>query len=124
MVAEIAALKANNTWTLTPLPVNKKPICCKWVYKIKYKSDGSIERHKAKLVAKGFTQKEGIDYIETISLVAKMVSVKCLLAMAAVKWWYLGQLDVNNAFLYGDLFEEVYMSLSPGFQSQGEMAVN
>ena len=104
MVAEIAALKANNTWTLTPLPVNKKPICCKWVYKIKYKFDGSIERHKAKLVAKGFTQKEGNDYIETFSLVAKMVSVKCLLAMAAAKWWCLGQLDVNNAFLYGDLF--------------------
>ena len=124
MAAEIAALEANHIWTLTPLPANKKPIGCKWVYKIKYKFDGSTERYKARLVAKGFTQKEGVDYNETFSPVAKMVSVKCLLAVAAIKGWYLGQFDVNNSFLHWDLFEEVYMSLPPGFQSQGEMAVN
>ena len=85
MVAEIAALKANNTWTLTPLPVSKKPIGCKWVYKIKYKVNGSIDRYKARLVAKGFTQKEGVDYFETLSPIAKMVSIKVLLAVAAIK---------------------------------------
>ena len=89
MAAEIAALEANNTWTLIALLVDKKSIGCKWVYKIKYKADGSIWRHKARLVAKGFTQKDGIDYFETFSPVAKMVSVKVLLAVAAIKGWFL-----------------------------------
>ena len=76
MVAKISALEANHTWVLTPLPSYKKTIGCKWVY-------------KAILVAKGFTQKEGLDYLETISPVAKLVSVKCLLAIAAMHGWYL-----------------------------------
>ena len=95
MAAEIAALEANNTWTLTPLPTDKKSIGCKWVYKIKYKADGFIERYKARLVVKGFTQKEGTDYFETFSPVAKMVSVKVLLAIASIKGWFLSQLDVK-----------------------------
>ena len=115
IAAKIPALEANYTWTLTPLPANKKPIGCKWVYRIKYKSDGSIERYKAWLVAKEFTQNEGVDYNETFSPIAKMVSVKCLLVVAAVKGWYLGQLNVNNAFLHEDFSEEVYMSLPPRF---------
>ena len=89
MTTKIAALEANQTWTLTPLPAGKKPIGCKWVYKIKYKADGSIERYKARLVAKGFTQKEGVDYFETFSPVAKMVSVKVLLVVVAIKGWFL-----------------------------------
>ena len=121
MATKIVALEANNTWTLTPLPANKKPIGCKWVYKIKYKYDGSIERYKARLVAKGFTQKEGIDYTKTFSHVSKMVSIKRLLVVATVKGWYLDQLDVNNAFLHGNLSKEIYMALPLGFQSQGEM---
>ena len=111
MAAELVALEPNNTWTLTPLPTGKKPIRCKWVCKIKYKADSSIERYKASLVAKGFTQKEGIDYIETFSPVAKKVYVKVLLSVAIVKGWFLNQLDVNNAFLHGDLHDEVYMAL-------------
>lgn len=89
MAAETAALEANNTWTLTHLPAGKKPIGCKWVYKIKYKVDGSIKRYKARLVANRFTQKEGVDYFETFLPVAQMASAKVLLVVAAIKGWFL-----------------------------------
>ena len=124
MVVEIVALEANNTSTLTLFPTSKKLIGCKWVYKIKYKADGSIERYKARLVAKGFTQKEGVDYFETFSLVAKMVFVKVLLVVAAIKGWSLSQLDINNAFLHEDLDEEVYMALPQGFIARGRLFVS
>ena len=109
MQSELAALKANNTWFLTPLPPGKQAIGCRWVYKIKCKSD--LECYKARLVAKGYTQLEGIDYHDTFSPTAKMVTICCLLALTAAQNWSLHQLDVHNAFLHGDLSEEIYMSL-------------
>jgi hypothetical protein len=123
MRAEVDALESTQTWTLTPLPLGKKSIGCKWVYKIKYNPDGSVERYKARLVAKGYNQQAGIDYTETFAPVAKMVTVRSLLALAASHGWHLHQLDVNNAFLHGDLNEEVYMHLPPGFGRKGETRV-
>ena len=115
MIAKLEAMHMNNTWTITPLPRDKHAIGCKWVYKIKYKLDSSIERYKARLMAKGYTQKEGLDFFDAFSPVAKLVTVKVLLALAAIHKWPLIQLDVNNAFLNGDLFEELYMDLPLGY---------
>ncbi|XP_074314529.1 uncharacterized protein LOC141649747 [Silene latifolia] len=115
MRKEIDALEKNNTWTLEPLPQGKKAIGSKWVYKIKYHADGSIERYKARLVIMGNRQIEGVDYNETFAPTVKLVTVRTLLAIAAAKGWVLHQMDVHNAFLHGDLQEEVYMRPPPGF---------
>ena len=114
MEAEISALIQTGTWEFVDLPAGKQTVGCKWVYKIKHKADESIERYKARLVAKGYTQTEGIDFLETFSPVAKLSTVRLLLALAAKNKWLLEQLDVNNAFLHGDLHEEVYMDLPQG----------
>ncbi|PKI72908.1 hypothetical protein CRG98_006710, partial [Punica granatum] len=123
MAEEIKALESNGTWTIESLPPGKRPIGCKRVYKIKRRANGSIERYKARLVAKGFTQVEGVDFNETFAPVAKLVTVRCLLTVAVAKGWEIHQMDVNNAFLHGDLDEKVYMRLPPGYSSRGQGAV-
>ncbi|XP_076892200.1 uncharacterized protein LOC143543824 [Bidens hawaiensis] len=95
MNEEIEALNRNNTWNLVELPSNRKPIGCRWIYKIKYKSTGEIDRYKARLVSKGYNQREGIDFDETFSPVVKMVTVTTVIAMAVQNSWPLYQLDVN-----------------------------
>jgi hypothetical protein len=100
MQEELDALNRMGTWDLVPLPTRAVPITCKWIFKIKTKSDGSVEQYKARLVARGFQQTQGLDYDETFALVAHMTIV-CTM-------------DVKNAFLHGDLHEEVYMHPLPG----------
>ena len=120
MHSELQALQTNGTWSLIPLPADKTLINCRWVYKIKHHSNGSIERYKAWLVAKGFTQLEGVDYQDTFSPTANIISVLVLLTLAIARGWSIHQTDVNNVFLHGDLHEEIYMSPPPGLQRQGE----
>ncbi|GJT31280.1 retrovirus-related pol polyprotein from transposon TNT 1-94 [Tanacetum coccineum] len=115
MQKELVALEANNTWEITLLPPFKTPIGYKWVFRIKYNANGTVERYKARLVAKGFNQNEGIDYTETFAPVAKMVTVRTILVLYSTLNWHIHQLDINNAFLHGDLQEEVYMTLPSGY---------
>ena len=115
MKVEMDALEKNETWELVELPKEKKLVGCKWVFTVKYKADGTLERYKARLVAKGYTQTYGIDYLETFYPVAKMNIIRLLLSLAANYGWSLQQFDFKNAFLHGNLEEEIYMEVSPEF---------
>jgi hypothetical protein len=115
MHEEIQALRANRTWTLVPFKTSMNVVGSRWVYKIKRRSDGSIERYKACLVARGFTQQEGIDYSETFCPVIKQATVRLVFSIVVSCGWKIHQLDIHNAFLNGVLDEEVYMKQPPGF---------
>ena len=95
-----------------------QPITCKWVYKVKRRPDGSVDRYKARLVARGFSQKYGIDFDETFSPVAKLTTVHVLITLAASKVWRLWQIDVKNAFLHGGIDKEIYMEQPHGFEDK------
>ena len=115
MKEEYNSLLSNDTWDLVSLSKGIKLVRCKWVYKTKYGLDGKVDKHKAKLVAKGFSQVEGIDYTETFSPVTKMNSIHLVLSLAASYKWEFHQMDVKLAFLHGDLHEEMYMEQPPSF---------
>lgn len=116
MHEEISSIVKNQTWELVHLPPDKHPIDVKWVFKLKRKPDGSIAKHKARLVARGFLQQEGIDYSEVYAPVARMETIRLVIAIASSKGWPLFQLDVKSAFLNGPLDEEVYVLQPPGFE--------
>jgi len=123
MQEEYDFLVVNNTWSLVPLPKGRKPISCKWVFKIKHGVDGEVERYKARLVARGFTQAFGVDYTETFALVAKFVLIRYILALTTIEDMEIHQMDVKIACLNGDLEEEIYMEQPEGFTQEGEHLV-
>eukprot|EP00253_Pinus_taeda_P020312 PITA_20312 len=115
MQKEYDALIKNDTCELVDRPLGTKPIGCKWVYKNKYKADGSLDKHKATLVAKGFAQKEEVNYEETFAPTAKWATIWTLFALAVQNGWKVHQMDVKTTFLNGDLKENVFMSQLEGF---------
>ena len=115
MKSEIAALHANGTWSLVPFDPSMNVVGCRWVYKIKRRADGAIDRYKARLVARGFTQQEGIDYSKTFSPVVKPTTIRLVLTIVVSKGWQIRQLDVHNAFLNGSLREVLYMAQPTSF---------
>ena len=115
MDSEYQLVMKNNTWQLIDLPPGKKPIGCRWIFKIKYKEDGTVDKYKARLVAQGYAQKEGIDYDETIAPIAKIKTMRMIFSLVSQFRWKVHQMDVKSAFLNRDLQEEVYMTQLEGY---------
>ena len=120
MQSEIDSLHEHDVWELVELPEGRKCVGSKWVFKVKKNADGSIERNKARLVAQGYSQEEGLDYDETFSPVVRSESVRSVIALACKKGLKLHQMDITTAFLNGDLKEEVYMKQPKGFCAEGQ----
>lgn len=120
MDSEMSSIKKNGTWFLTDLPKGAKRIGVKWVYKTKLNELGEVEKHKARLVAKGYAQEHGVDYEEVYAPVARMDTVRMILALAAQRGWTVFQLDVKSAFLHGELIEDVYVEQPRGYEMKNQ----
>lgn len=116
---EMDSIVSNKTWSLVDLPPGSKPIGCKWIFKRKYGPNNTVQTFKARLVAKGFRQKEGIDYFDTYAPVARISSIRTLIALSSIYKLHIHQMDVKTAFLNGDMNEEVYMEQPEGFVLSG-----
>jgi hypothetical protein len=119
MEEELLIIQKNNTWTLVDRPEGRKVIRVKWIYRTKLNADNSINKHKARLVVKGYAQIFGVDYSDTFTLVARLDTIRLLLAISAQKGWKVFQLDVKSAFLNEVLQEEIYVEQPDGFVIQG-----
>ncbi|KAK3725314.1 hypothetical protein QZH41_002591 [Actinostola sp. cb2023] len=120
MQQEMDSLHKHDVWNLTELPDGRKAVGSKWVFRVKYNADGSMERRKARLVAQGYSQKQGVDYDETFSPVVRFESLRTVIALSVKQELKLHQMDVTTAFLNGDLKEEVYMRQPEGFSVKGK----
>jgi hypothetical protein len=119
MDEEYQSLMVNKTWSLVPLPTGRSAIGCRWIFKLKRGPDGSIQRYKARFVAKGYSQRPGVDYLETYSPVVKLDSLRCILSIASSRDLDMMQLDVQTAFLHGEVIEELYVNQLEGFIANG-----
>jgi len=115
MAEEYQALVDNDTWRLVPKPPGANIVTGKWIYKHKFHSDGTLARHKARWVVRGFTQRHGVDYGETFSPVVKPATIRVVLSIAASRHWPIHLFDMKNAFLHGRLEDLVYSQQPPGF---------
>eukprot|EP00253_Pinus_taeda_P004968 PITA_04968 len=120
MVDEMASLHKNEAWDLVELPAGRKPIGSKWVFKKKTNAEGKVEKYKARLVAKGYSQVPGIDFGDIFSPVAKVTSVRLILAVVAAFDFEVEQMDAKTIFLHKDLEEEIYMKQPEGFVVKGK----
>lgn len=120
MEEEIRILEKTSTWSLVDLPPGRKAVSNRWVYRVKRNADGRINRFKSRLVARGYSQKRGIDYGETFSPVARFDTIRTMLSVAANEGLELGQFDVKSAFLNGVLEEEIFMEQPEGFRDSTE----
>ena len=120
MLDEMTSIEANNTWELVDPPMRQRPIGLKWVFKTKRDATGIIIKHKARLVAKGYVQRQGVDFDEVFAPVARLETVRLLLALAASEGWPVHHMDVKSAFLNGELRENVYVAQLPGFLVAGK----
>ena len=117
---EIESIMQNHTWELVDLPPGSKPLGYKWIFKRKMKADGSIDKYKARLVVKGYRQKEGLDYFDTYFPVTRITSIRMLISVAALFNLEIHQMDVKTALLNGDLNVVIYMEQPEGFVVSGQ----
>ena len=120
MAAKMESLLENQVYRLVPRPKGKKFVKSKWVFRVKYNADGTVEKYKGRVVAKGFSQVEGDDYDQTFSPTVRFESIRQLVAMGASKGMHMHQMDVTTTFLYAPLEEEVYMEAPNGTCGPGE----
>ena len=120
MIEEYSLIMKNDVWEVVSKPTGKFVVMSRWIYKIKHASDGNIKKYKARFVARGFTQKEGIDYDETFAPVARYTTIRTIISLAVVFGWKLHQMDVKTTFLNGKIDEEVYTEQLEGFVTHGD----
>ena len=122
MVKEYQSIINNDVWEIVPRLKDKSVVSSKWIYKTKHSADYSIEKYKAIFVARGLSQKEGIDYEENFAPVARYTSIRTVLALTAKNKWKLHQMDVKTTFLNGLIEEEVYIEKLQGFDTENQEA--